>query len=168
MNTKNLIVKYGLLLGISKVIVELLNYAFGDLYVRPWWVGLLGFALFVGFIVWAINDYKALNDGYLRVNEAIKTGLGISLIAAVIGAIFLYVLIYYIEPGFIEKSLEVQEQLMLEKNPDMDEQTLEMALDMARKFMNPFFLFAATIAGTLIFGLIISLIAGLVMQKKEI
>jgi ABC-type antimicrobial peptide transport system permease subunit len=167
MIAKNLIIKYGLLLGITKVIIELLNYAFGDLYVRPPWVGILGFLAFIGFIIWAIKDFKDLNEGYLNLGDAIKTGLGVSLIAGFIGAVFMYILIHYIEPDFIQKSLEAQEQLMLEKNPDMDEATLEMALDMTKKFMTPASILSITLAGTLIGGLLVSLIAGLIMQKKE-
>ena len=167
MNSKNLIIKYGLLLGFTKVIIELLNYAFGDLYIRPPWVGILGFLAFIGFIIWAIKDFKELNKGYLNIGNAIKTGLGVALISGIIGAIFMYILIHYIEPDFIEKSLAAQEQLMLEKNPDMDEATLEMALDMTKKFMTPASILSITLAGSLIGGLIISLIGGLIMQKKK-
>ncbi len=164
---RQIALKYGLLLGFGKVLVELLNYNFGDIYKRPGWVGIVGFALFIGLIIMAIKEFKTANNGYLKVGQAVKTGLGVSLIAAIIGAVYMFVFLKYIEPGFIDNYMQVQEQVMLEAKPDMSEEDLELAMSMARKFTTTGMLVTMTLAGTLLGGLFYSFIAGLIMQKKE-
>ena len=72
-----------------------------------------------------------------------------------------------IEPDFYAKMAEYQEQVMLEKFPDMPEEQLEKALEMTQKFSSPGMMAAFALGGSLLFGLIISLIAGLILKKEE-
>jgi len=158
---------YGFYIGILSVIISLLNYSFGNIFKPHWSVSLVGALVFIGLMVYAIRDFKATNGGFLKLGEAIKIGLGIALVSAIIGIIYQLILMYVLEPEFMTNMAAFQEQQILEKYPDMDEAQLETALNMSKKFTSPGMLVAFNLAGSLFFGLIVSLISGLIMKKDK-
>lgn len=166
LSTKTMLT-YGLYLGISTIIVSLLNYSFGNIYEPHWSVQLGNFILLVLFIVLGIKIFRDTNAGLLKLSEAIKIGLGISLIGAMIGVIYLFLFIYVIEPDFMTKLSDIQQQTMYEKFPDMPEEQLEQTLEMSKKFTTPTALALMSIVMSLFLGLIISLISGLILKKEE-
>ena len=158
---------YGFYIGILMVIVSLLNYSFGNIFKPHWSVSLVGSLIFIGLMVYALREYKALNDGFLKLGKAIKIGLGIALVSALIGIVYQFILMYVLEPDYMVNMAAFQEQAILEKYPDWDEAQLEAAVNMSKKFTGPGMLVAMSLAGSLFFGLIVSLIAGLIMKKDK-
>ncbi len=159
--------KYGVIIGILTIIVSLLNYTFGNIYKPHWGINVVNILLMIAFIVYGIKEFKTLNNGFLSLGQSIKMGLGISLIASIIGVLYLFLFIYVIEPNFMTNLEEFQQQVMYEKFPDMPEEQLEQALAMSKKFTTPTMMAMLSIVGSLFSGLIISLIAGLIMKKEE-
>lgn len=164
---KSIMLTYGLYSGIAAIIVTVANYSFGNIYKPHWIISTLNFILMVAFIVLGIKVLKQQNNGFLRLGEAIKLGVGIALISGILGAIYFIVFSNYIEPEFITKMGEFQEQMLYEKFPDMDEALIEQQIEMSKKFMTPSMMAGMAIVGNVIFGLVISLIAGLIMKKEE-
>jgi len=164
---KSIMLTYGLYLGIAAIIVSVANYSFGNIYKPHWIINVLSFLLMIVFIVLGIKVLKTQNGGFLRLGEAIKLGVGIALLSGILGAIYFLVFSSYIEPEFTTKMGEFQEQMMYEKFPDMDEAMIEKQVEMSKKFMTPGIMAGMAIVGNVIFGLIISLIAGLIMKKEE-
>lgn len=156
---------YGGILGLLTIIISLLNYSFGNIYKPHWVINVLTYILMIVFIVLGLRCFKRSNDGYMKLGQAIKIGLGISLISAIIGIIYLFIFTNVIEPDFITNLKAFQEQMMYERFPDMDEAILEKQLEISQKFMTPGIMAAFALAGSLIIGLIISLIAGAFMKK---
>ncbi len=159
---------YGFYIGILSIIVNLLNYSFGNLFKPHWSVATAGAVIFIVLMVYGIIEFKSNNEGLLRLGQAIKIGLGIALVASIIGIIYQMLLMYVIEPEYMTQMAAFQEQTMYEKFPDMPEEQLEQALEMSKKFSGPGIIIAMSLALSLIFGLIVSLIAGLFMKKEEI
>jgi uncharacterized membrane protein SpoIIM required for sporulation len=56
---------------------------------------------------------------------------------------------------------------MMESNPNMTEEQVEQAMGISSIFMNSTFFSLSAILGSLIFGLIVSLIAGLIMRSEH-
>ena len=160
-------ISYGIMLGISSIILSVLNYSFGNIYKPHWVFSALGPLLFIGFIIYGIKALKLNNGGFLKLAQAIKIGLGIALIAGIIAGLYQFIFMNYIEPDYMTKATEFQEQMMYEKFPDMDEAIIEKQLEITQKFSKPGIMIAFSIAGSLIMGLIIALIAGLFMKKDE-
>ena len=159
--------KYGAFLALSTIIIGLLNYSFGNIYKPHWIINLLNFLLMVAFIVLAIKAFKDSNNGFLKFGEALKIGLGVALISTLINIIYFYVFVYVIEPDFMTRMSEFQQQMMYEKFPDMPEEQLEVALEMNKKFSTPLAISLLLIVWGLFIGLIVSLITGAVMKKEE-
>jgi hypothetical protein len=66
---------------------------------------LISYAFLIGIIVWGIIHFRKENNGYFTLSNALKTGLGIALISS-ITVIYIINLINFIDPEFIDKSME--------------------------------------------------------------
>ena len=99
--------------------------------------------------------------------EAIKVGLAISLIAGILGVVYNYIFMNFIEPDTINQMLEMTREQMLEQNPDMPEEQMEMAMGITEKMMSPVIMAAMGIIFSLFLGFIISLITGAVIKQKR-
>ena len=158
---------YGLILGFVSILMAVANFAFGDIYKPHWSVSVIGMVASAAIIILGVKKLKEINGGFLALGEALKIGLGIALISALIYVVYLFVFTSYMEPDFYKNMTEVQEQTILENNPNMSDEQLEVSKEMMKKFMGPGVTAAMTIAFSLFFGFIVSLIGGLIMKKSD-
>ncbi|WP_088324786.1 DUF4199 domain-containing protein [Polaribacter tangerinus] len=164
-NSKNFIVNNGVLLGVVSIVINLVMYAMG-MHLDPHWsVGLLTGVLFIGFIIYGIKQFKTANGGFLSWGQGVKIGVGIAVLAALVGAIYQYVFNTFIEPDFMSQMMEVQNQKMLDQG--LTEEQIEAANEMSKSFQSPTMIAAFGIIGSAIGGFIVAAIAGAVMKKSE-
>ncbi len=166
-SVKKIALNYGLMLALGTIVVSVIVYVMGMHLEQPWWQSLLNFIIMTTAIVYGLKAFKKDGDGFMTLGEAIKTGLAISLIAGIVGSIFTFLFVTVIEPDFVTQMLEVTREKMIEDNPQMTEDQLEMAMGMTEKFMSPWIMTAFGIIASLFFGFIISLIAGLIMKQNR-
>jgi len=119
------------------------------------------------FIVLGIKKVKDSQGGFLTMGDAIKTGLGIALISSIIYSIYLVIFQHLIEPSYFDNLALLQEQTIIEQNPNMTDEQLEQAKGFAAMFNSSGVNVAITIIFSLFMGLIISFFSGLVMKKSE-
>ncbi|MGA9271142.1 MAG: DUF4199 domain-containing protein [Lutimonas sp.] len=164
---KNIMINFGVLMGFASIIIQLLIYVFGSVYEPHWGFIVLSVALTALFIVLGIKKVKDSQGGFLSMGDAIKTGLGIALISSIIYSLYLVIFQHVIEPSYFENLALLQEQTILEQNPQMTDEQLEQAKGFAAMFNNSGVNVAITIVFSLFLGLIISFFAGLIMKKSE-
>ena len=164
---KKIALNYGLLLGLASIGWSVLLFVMDKHVERPWWSGVISFLLMIVILVIGLKAFKKDNGGYMSLGEALKAGLAISLIAGILGVIFNFIFVSYIDPDVVAKTLELTEERMYEQNPNMTSEQAEMALSMTEKFMSPGIMAAIGIIATLFFGFIISLVAGLIMKRSQ-
>ncbi|MEL4455858.1 DUF4199 domain-containing protein [Lutimonas vermicola] len=164
---KSIMLNYGAILGFASIIVMLINYVIGDIYQPHWSLMIFSLAVTSTIIVYGLKKAKEMNSGFLSVGEAIKTGLGISLISALIYIVYLFIFYNMIEPDYFINMAKVQEQMIIERYPNLTDEQMEGAIKNAGMFANTGANLTLTMIISLFFGLIISLIAGLVMKKTE-
>jgi len=168
LDIKKIMINMGLLLGIINILLTVVNYTLGDNIFQPHWsLQIFGFILSILVIVYGMKQFKVINNGYLKLSEALKIGLGISLIAAILGAVYFIVFTNFIEPTFFEQYIEFQREAAIEGNPDINVEQIDAGLEMSKPFMNTGFFVAIQIILGLFFGFIISLISGLVLKKEN-
>ncbi len=92
--------------------------------------------------------------------------MAISLIAGIVAVIFNYIFMNFIDPDFVQKTLDFSREQMIEKNPNMTQEQIDTAMGMSAKFMSPWIMSAFALIATLFFGFIISLVAGLIMKRN--
>lgn len=166
-SVKKIALPHGLLLALGTIVVSVIVYVLGYTYEQPWWQSLLNFVIMTLAIVYGLKAYKKANEGFLSLGEALKTGVAISLVAGLIGSLFTYLFVTVIEPEFVTNMLEVTESKMIEQNPNMTSEQMDMAMSMTEGMMQPWIMVAMGIIATLFFGFIISLVAGLIMKQNR-
>ncbi|MEN8186254.1 MAG: DUF4199 domain-containing protein [Bacteroidota bacterium] len=158
---------YGIILGVASILMSVVLFALGMHYDQDWKQGTFGIIITIAVIFLGIKKYKEFNEGYLTLGEAIKTGLGIALIGGIISVIYTLIFMNFIEPDFIDNLMTKAEETLLEQFPDFSDEQLEQAIAMQRKMASPLILSAFSLIGSLFFGLIISLVSGLILKKNK-
>ena len=102
----------------------------------------------------------------MSLGQAIKIGLVAAVISALVYGAYALLFNYVIDPDFMNKMMEATKDKLME-NPDMTEEMVEQSMVFMEKLQNPLIGVAGWIAMSAIFGLIYSLIGGLIMKNEE-
>jgi hypothetical protein len=164
-SAKSIILNYGLIYGVISILFHVILYIMGKHLEQNWITSLFGFVLMTVVIVLGVKKFKSFNNGLLSIGQAIKTAIGVVVFGALVYAIYNYVFMTFVEPDTMEQALELGRQKMIEA--DMSDDIIERSLEMQRKFSGPGIIGASVIIINAIFGLIVSLVVGLVMKKEE-
>lgn len=160
----NISMKFGLIGGLVMIIASLLFYL---LDMRDnWWVNSLATLaiLFVSVYFAQINHRDNELGGYMKYGRGVGVGLLTTLFIGILSAVFTIILIKFVDPGVVEAQLEVQRQAMIERG--LSDEEIEQGMKFTRQFAsNPLILFFATVIGTMIWGLVISLVSSAFTRK---
>jgi preprotein translocase subunit YajC len=129
--------------------------------------GIVSLVIMIGILLYAFIQFKKQNEGYLSLSEALKIGLGVSLVSSLIGIVYTVILMNFLDPDTMKKSLELSMETMRIQNPEMPQEQLDMARSMQEKMSSPLILSAIQIIFALFIGFIISLIGGLIVKKSR-
>ncbi len=162
---KSIATNYGLYLGGISILVLAIMYALS--LEKSWAISGASVVLTILIFFYGIKSFKSFNEGYLTLGEAIKMGLAIAAIGGVIGAIYTYIHYSFIYPEFIENIRSQSLNQMLQSNPEITDEQIEKATQMTNIFSSPFSLATFSLIGNLVFGIIASLIIGLIIKKGK-
>jgi len=164
-NTKSLIINFGIYLGIATVLTSLITYALG-MHLDPHWsVSVISGILFIGLIVFGIKKHKENNEGFLTWGQGVKIGVGIAIVAALIGTIYNYLFMTFLEPNFLNQVMEVSNQKLLDQG--QTEEQIEAINKMSEAFKSPLLIAAMGIIGSAVGGFIVAAIAAAIIKKSE-
>jgi len=166
-STKQVALTYGLILGFVSVMIQVVIYALGKQYEKNTYVGIASFLILAAFISYGIMQFKKQNDGFLSFGEGLKTGIAIALIAGLVSIIYSYVFMKFIEPNFMSNMMQMQQDKMMEMNPNMSDEQINAAMTMAKKFSSPWVIMAFGLLYSAFVGFIVSLVATLIMKKNK-
>ena len=166
-SVKKIAMTYGVLWGLGTIILGVIGYVTNNYLERSWTTSLIGIAIMIAAIVFGLKAFKKDSGGYMSFGEGLKTGMAITLIAALIGAIWTYLFVTVIEPDFVTLLLERTQEQMLEQNPDMTDEQIDVAIEMTERFTQPWLMSTFSIIGSLFFGFITSLICSAVMKVNR-
>jgi len=164
-SSTSIMLNYGLILGLTSIIINLMNFVFGDTYEPHWINSVVSILATIIIIALGFKNIKHNNKGFLSLGEALKTGLGIALISGIVYVIYFYVFTNFIEPNYFVNLLKVQEVTMIETNPNLSDEQIEQGLAMMQKFSGFGMMSAIIMIMSLFFGFIVSLITGLIMKR---
>lgn len=164
-NSRNIIINYGLILGAASVITSVTLYTLNKHLEESWTIFMISMFTMILIIVFAIKKFKLINNGFLTFGEAIKIGVGVAVIGAIIGIIYQQIFQNFIEPDFLNQKLEIARDKMLDSG--LDDDVVDNQLEMAKKFQTPLITSAIGIAISAFLGFVFSAVSGAIMQKKE-
>ena len=164
---KSQILQYGILLGGISVVFALMLFFLDMHYTQESAVNWINWAITITVLVLGIYSYRKTNDGFLSLSEALKLGLGISVISALMAIVYTYILINFLDPDTIEKTIEVTQNKMLDENPEMTQEQIDMAKEMQLKFSSIGVISTMILIFSLVFGFVVSLISGLILKRNR-
>ena len=164
---KSNIITYGIILGSISIVFQLMLFFLDMHYKNDSTAGILSLLITSGILIYSFIVFKKNNEGYLSLSEALKIGLGISLVSALIGIIYTQLLVNFLDPETMKKSLELSMDTMRAQNPEIPQEALDTARSIQEKMSSPLIFSAVQIIFSLFFGFIISLIGGLIVKKSR-
>lgn len=160
-------INYGIILGLIMVVISVITYITGLALEGAQWPQYLYYLIFPIIIIYAISQFKRKNANLLSLSEALKIGVLIGVISALVFVVYNLIFNYFIDPEFMGQMMDVGRDKILEENPNMTQEMVDQSMGFMEIFFNPFILSAFWLAMSAIFGLIYSLIGGLVMKKEN-
>jgi len=165
---QNPIIKNGVFAGLAGILLMLVLYLAAPSMMTSPWISLVSFAIIIIFMVMAVSNFKAQNNGFASFGEALLQSLGVAGVATIIGSIFSYLLYNVIDPGLVDVLKEASIAQIESMEGLIGEEGVDKALD---DLENQEFTFGF---GKILFGaisamviyLIISLIVAAITQKK--
>lgn len=157
---------YGLYIGIALIILSLLFYV-TDLF-RHNWVGYINYAVLLVGVVFASITYrdKYLN-GFIPYGKSVSVGFLSGLFASVITAIYTYLFSTIMGEEYHQILMTIAEENIISSNPNMKDEEIDMALNIAEKMMSPVWLSTLVLLGTAFFALVFALIASIFIKKED-
>lgn len=157
---------YGFILGLILILIAVIMYVTGMQLEGVQWPMYIYYIIFPVAIFYAISQYKKKQGNILSLGEAIKIGLAIAVISALVYAVYNLLFNYVIDPEFLQQTVKAELDRMVESGK-MTEEMVEKTAGMRKIFSNPFVGSTIWIALSAICGLIYSLIGGLIMKREE-
>ena len=164
---KSIIINYGIILGSISVLFQLMLFFLDMHYKNDSTAGIVSLIIMIVVLLYSFISYKKINGGYLLLSEALKIGLGVSLVSALISIIYTQILINFLDPETMRKSLDLTMDTMRSENPEIPQEALDTARSIQEKMSSPLIFSAVQIIFSLFFGFIISLISGLIVKKSR-
>ena len=101
-----LAIRYGGLMGGALVVVNLLFYLIGvNAFFQ--YAGLVGFLVYIGFMVKAGMDQRTELGGYMSFGEAFTVTFQAFLVGSLIYWVFYYILFNFIDPSLVEEQKRI-------------------------------------------------------------
>jgi hypothetical protein len=155
---------YGSLLALSNILLGIVYYLMNMQFDES--QQYIGLVLSIVFIVLGILNHRNKNlNGYISYGNALGTGVMISLVAGIIGAVYFLVFSQYIDPEYMSKMMEHAETVYLEKG--YSEEEVSRIIEGQRMMSSPLIMFFTTIIVSVLAGLIISLIVSIFLRKEN-
>lgn len=142
---------------------DAMSYSTSEIY------GYVSIILALSFVYFGIRNYRdALNNGLVSFSKALKIGLIITLLASITFGLINLVYTEIINPDFTNEyyaqSIEKFRETLSEAEFQLKLKELEAQKDM---FSNPLVGFSVMALTVFIIGFIITLISGLLLQRKK-
>lgn len=180
MNTRKIIFTYGLLFGGLSVGLSLVQFFGGFLYqntiisriifgIIPIFLMLFCIGLGIYFAQRAFRKEKITfsSHHHFRFSQMLKIGMGITLVGALLIAVYQVVLITYLDTQFLQKTMELQLEQQQALYPEMTEKELLQVKQNMQKSSTPFMQFNLSLVSNLFFGFFISLGMSALMKLTQ-
>jgi DNA-binding XRE family transcriptional regulator len=122
----------------------------------------------IGGMVLGTKNYRDHHQkGFMTYGRALWSTFSIAMVSAFITSVYTFIFYQFYAPEQLAKILEQTEQTMIERNPEMTQEQLDMAFSITEKFMNPAWMSVSSFFGSLFFGFVLALIVSIFLKKKD-
>ena len=164
---KSTILQYGLIYGGISVAFAIMLFVMKMHTEENSISDLVSALILVGSITAAQIAFRKLNNGYLNLSEAMKIGLGVTVIGLLIGILYFWFQSTILDPNSIDKLMDIEINASIDRFPEMTDEQIAAVSRSLEWWFSPIPLTAMMLAFGLIIGSIISLVTGLIVKKSR-
>ena len=169
MENRKFAMNYGAVLGLFLVCLALVFWLLGVDEQQSVIPSLLNNLIIIGFVLYAISFYRDnLNNGFISYSESLKLGTTIAFFSSVIMAFYSLIYITYLNPGMLNEILEMTEQTLLQGDPNISEEQLDLALETTAEFTQPHWLMIMGVLSGTFMGFFYSAIISFFVKKSDL
>ncbi len=160
-------INFGLITGVVLILISLIFYSLFDFEAQKK-LGWISFIFLIAGIIYATIKYRDNQlGGYISYSNAFVSCLYVALIASFVLSVYNYLFIEFFDASMIEKSLDIAEEKIIEKMPDIEDAELEKILDLQGKFMTPLIISISNFFTFLMIGIVGGLIGSIFIKKED-
>ena len=168
MDARKFAMNYGAVLGLCLMLFSLLLWVLGIDAQQSIIPSILNNLVIIVFLVYAINQYRDnVNNGFISYSESLKLGTTVAFFSSVIMAFYTFIYITYLDPDMLVNILNITEQAMLEADPEISDEQLDLALSVTSKFLQPHWMMTMGVLGGTFMGFLFSLIISIFIKKEN-
>ena len=168
MDTRRFAMNYGGVLGLFLVLIALLFWVFGIDDRESFIPSLINSLVVIGFLFYAISQYRdTVNNGFISYASSLKTGTSIAFFSSLIMAYYTLIYISYLDPDMLTNILNTTEQTVLQSQPDISDEDLDLALEMTAKIMQPHWLMIMGVLSGTFMGFFYSAIISFFVKNPD-
>ena len=169
MNSRKFAMNYGAVLGLCLVAIAAVMWSFGIDKNGSLVPSILNNGLIIAGIVYTIIQFRDTeNSGVISYGDSLKLGTSVAFFSSVILAFYTFIFINYIEPNTLNEILVQAEQAILESNPEISDEELDLAMDITTKFVQPHWMLILGVLGGTFMGFIYSLVISIFTKKENL
>lgn len=159
---------YGAYLGLGLVLISFTVYILGLEEQKSIIPSLLNNFLIIGAIAYSITMYRDnFNNGLVSYSQSLKIGTSVVFFASVILAFYTYIFVTFINPEYLENIIKIAEQEILNSDPEISDEDLDLALSMTQKMLQPQWMSTLSVLGGTFMGFFYSLIISFFIKKDD-
>jgi hypothetical protein len=153
----------GLILALEGIAFSLVLYFFDLTFNKS--IGYINIPIQLGLLYFLLKSYRDnFMHGQITYGQSVGAGMVMFVYVALIMVIYTYVLWAVIDPGLAKKSLAVTEEAMVKKGTP--QAAIDAGMAFTAKIMKPGIMAFFSIFGSLIGGLIFSLLVSIFIKKE--
>lgn len=123
-----LALRYGGFMGLALVLVNLLFYLIGvNAFFQ--YAGLVGFVVYIGFMVKAGIDQRTEEGGFMTFGQAFTVTFQTYVLGALIYWIFYYILFNFIDPSLVEEQKRIAMEALEKFGSFMGEEAMDQMME---------------------------------------
>ncbi len=160
---------YGAVLGCCLVAIAVVMWLLGIDDKESMIPSLLNNVLIIAGIAYTVILFRDTeNNGFISYGDSLKLGTSVAFFSSVILSFYTFIFVTFIEPDYLNEIIELAEQAILESDPEISDENLDLALSMSERFMQPHWLLILGILGGTFVGFIYSLIISIFVKKVDL
>ena len=168
MNTRKFGMNYGSVLGLILILIALLSWLLGVEEQDSIVPSIINNIVIIGFLYYSILQFRdKINNGFISYSESLKLGTTVAFFSSVIMAFYTFIYISYLNPDMLANIMHMTEQSVLESNPEISEEELDLALEMTGNFTQPHWLMIMGVLSGTFMGFFYSAIISFFVKNND-
>lgn len=156
--------RYGLLIGIVSIIYSFILLATN--LEQNTALTLLSIVILVVGIFLAHKNYKENNSGFMSYGQGLGIGTIVSLVSGLLGGVFRYVYMEFIDPSAAQRAMD-QTRAKMEEAGNMSDAQIDQAIQMSQRFASGPIGIAVAVLGSALIGFLITLIIAAITKHNR-